>query len=888
MRRAGIRRLLRVRGYMMRDSVREVDDEIELHVELRTSELIRQGLDAESAAAQARALFALDARTLDALYATAMERDDRMRKRERLESVAHDVRYAMRSLLHDPVLTGFIVVTLALGVGANITAFSLVDRLLLRGPAHVVDAERVVRLYGEVDFAGRGKRTSSYIPYAAYLQFRGMASFEQVGAYNVAERAVGTGADARRVRTGEVLGAFFLLLGVQPATGRLFDDGDDAAVSGELAVISHDFWQSRYGGDVGVAGGTINVESVAHTIIGVTPAGFTGTEPRRVAVWTLGSSARAGTRNWNIIGRLRPGANANAAGAEATAMHEPETTGSFTWFRDARIFAGSLNRDIDGRMPVEATLARWLAAVTLLILLIAFANVINLLLVRVARRRRELAVRISLGAGRTRVMRLIATEGALLALASGAASLLVARIMDPAVRRALFAGEASWTFAFNDWRLLGIGAAIVLATALCVGIVPAWQAGDHRLTHTLRGRQQMAPADSRLRAVLTVLQAAFSVVLLVGAGLFLRSLANVKAVDLGVDAERVITAEATLPAVAFNRYAETERAVYRRLEEAVARAPGVERVAIAIGLPLDGGSFSAGVWVPGRDSIPAMPGGGPHVSTVTASYFDVMGTRILRGRAFTDADREGTEPIVIVNETLARALWADGNALDQCVHIGDVSSPCSRVVGIAEDVHRTGLREEASFQYYIPLGQQDMFAGARLVVRPVPGNRLTWDALRQTIVDADPAVRAVEIRTLIESLAGEMRPLRLGTVTFGISSALALVVAVLGMYSLMSYLVAWRTHEIGVRTALGAQRSDIVGLVLRSGFLLAATGVILGLCLAIIGGRWLEPHLFETSTRDTGVLLAVATGILATAAVAGWIPARRATQISPTEALRAE
>ena len=888
MRRAGIRRLLRVPGSMVRDSVREVDDEIALHVELRTLELMRQGVDAESAATQARALFARDPRTLDALYATAMERDDRMRKRERLESVAHDIRYALRSLVHDPVLTGFVVVTLALGVGANITAFSLVDRLLLRGPAHVVDAERVVRLYGEVHFAGRGLRTSSYIPYAAYLQFRRIPSFERVGAYHVAERAVGTGADARRMRAGEVLGAFFPVLGVQPAAGRLFDDEDDAVVSGELAVISHDLWQSRYGGDVGIVGGTISVEYVSHTIIGVTPAGFAGTEPRRVAVWTLGSSARAGTRNWNIIGRLRPGANADAASAEATAMHEPETTGSFTWFRDARIFAGSLDRDIDGRLPVEATLARWLAAVTLLILLITFANVINLLLVRVARRRRELAVRISLGAGRTRVMRLIATEGALLALASGAASLLVARIMDPAVRRALFADEANWTFAFHDWRLLGIGAAIVLATALFVGIVPAWQAGDHRLTHTLRGRQHVAPADSRLRSVLTVLQAAFSVVLLVGAGLFLRSLANVKAVDLGVDADRVITAEATLPAVAFNRYAETERTVYRRLEEAVARAPGVERVAVAIGLPLDGGSFSAGVWVPGRDSIPTMPGGGPHVSTVTASYFDVMGTRILRGRSFTDADREGTEPIVIVNETMARSLWAGDNALDECVHIGDVSSPCSRVVGIAEDVHRTGLREEASFQYYIPLGQQSMFAGARLVIRPAPGNRLDWDALRQTIVEADPAVRAVEMRTLIESLAAEMRPLRLGSVTFGISSVLALVVAVLGLYSLMSYLVAWRTHEIGVRTALGAQRTDIVGLVMRSGFVLAAMGVVVGLCLSLIGGRWLEPHLFETSARDTGVLLAVAAGILATAALAGWLPAWRATRISPTEALRAE
>lgn len=886
--RRGIRRLLRLRGFEARDSVREVDDEVLLHVELRTAELMRQGVDAESAAAQAKQLFARDVRTLHTLYATAIERDDHMRMRERLESVMHDYRHALRSLIHDPVLVIFVVVTLALGVGANITAFGLVDRLLLRGPAHVVDAGRVVRLYGVVDFGGRGLRTSSYIPYAAYLQFREIASFERVGAYTVGERAVGSGADARRLRVGQVLGGFFPLLGVEPVAGRLFDDGEDAAVAGEQAVIAHDLWQSRYGGDAGVLGQAIRVDDVAHTLVGVTPPGFTGTDPRRVAVWTLGSSATAGTRNWNIVGRLRPGASAAAAGAQATSMHRPETTGSFTWFRDARIFAASLDRHEDGLLPLEATLARWLAAVTLIILLITFANVVNLLLVRVARRQRELAVRISLGSGRARLMRLIGAEGALLALASGAASLLVARIMDPIVRRALFADQAGWTFTFTDWRLLGIAGGTVLMTALCVGIVPAWQAGDYRLAHALRSGQRTAPANARIRSALTVVQAAFSVVLLVGAGLFLRSLANVKAVDLGVDEDRVITAEAVLPPIEFRRYMETERDVYRRLAEVVVRSAGVERAAIAIGLPLDGGSFSAGVWLPGRDSIPAMPGGGPHVSTVTAPYFDVMGTRILRGRAFTDADREGSEPVIIVNETMASTLWTGRDAIDQCVHVGDASNPCSRVVGIAEDVHRTGLREQASFQYYIPLGQQNLFGGARLVIRPAPGARLSWDELRRTIVEADPAVRAVEIRTLSESLAAEMRPLRLGTVTFGISSALALVVAVLGLYSLMSCLVAWRTREIGVRTALGATRSDIVGLVLRSGFVLAAAGVVLGLALALIAGRWIEPHLFQTSSRDGLVLLVVAAGILATAAVAGWLPARRATRISPTEALRAE
>jgi predicted permease len=886
--RAGIRRLLRLRPFTARDSLQQVDDEMELHVELRTAELIREGIDPDSAAARARQLFASSPATVSALYATALGRDDDRRMRERVESLAHDVRYAFRSLCRDPALSSFIVVTLALGLGANVTAFGLVDRLLLRGPAHVADAGRVVRLYGQVEFAGRGLQTSSYIPYDAYLQFRQAAAFTRVGAYNVGERTVGSGEEARRVRVGQTLGGFFPLLGVRPALGRLFDGEEDAATAGPLAVLSHELWQSRVGGDPDVIGRTIIVDDVPHEIVGVTPRGFTGTDPRRVAVWTLGSSATAGTRNWNIVGRLRTGITGEAAGAELTAMHEPTQRGSFTWFRDARITAGSLSLGADGRLPVEATLARWLAAVTLLVLLIAFANVVNLLLARVARRRRELAVRISLGAGRARVMRLIALEGLLLAVASGAASLFVARIMDPIVRRGLFGGEAEWTLGLTDWRLLGIAAGAVLLTALCVGLVPAWRSGDERMTKELRGGRNAAPANATLRAGLTIVQAAFSVVMLVGAGLFLRSMANVSAVDLGVDADWVIAAEAVLPPAPRGRNAELERQAYRQLERAIGSAPGVEGVAIAIGLPLDGGTFSAAAFVPGSDSVPVMPGGGPYVSTVSARYFDVVGTRIVRGRPFTDADREGSEPVVIVNETMSRMLWADSGALHRCIHIGQQSNPCSRIVGIAEDVHRTGLREQPSFQYYIPLGQQSMFGGAQLVIRPAAGAGVSFAELRRTIMEADPSIRAVEVRPLSASLAAELRPLRLGIVTFGLSGGLALLVAVLGLYSVMSYLVAWRTHEIGIRSALGATRADIALLVLRGGLGLASAGVALGLVLAMGAGRWLEPHLFETSARDAGVAAAVAAGMLATAALAGWMPSRRATRISPTEAIRAE
>jgi predicted permease len=614
-----------------------------------------------------------------------------------------------------------------------------------------------------------------------------------------------------------------------------------------------------------------------------------------VDVWVLASTATAGTTNWNVVGRLRPGVTAEAASAEATAAHVPDATGSFTWFRDARMFTAPLSWGDDGREPIEGTLARWLAAVTAIILLITFANVVNLLLVRVARRRRELAIRVSLGAGRARVMRLIAVEGALLAVLSGAASLLVARMLEPMVRSALMADQAGWTFAIADARLLGIVGVIVLFTVICVGTVPALQAGNPHVSDALRGGQRAGFASLRVRGLLTVVQAALSVVLLVGAGLFLRSFANVRALDLGVDRDRVMTLDATLPRLstftpaAFDDYFHMERDTYRRLEAAVQRVPGVEHAAVAIGLPLDGGSFSATVLVPGRDSIPTLPGAGPYVSVVTAGYFTTIGTRIVRGRGFTDSDREGSEPVVIINATMARTLWPEGDAvLDQCMHIGSGSNACSRIVGVAEDVHRMGLREQPSFQYYLPLGQQSMFGGAKLVVRPFHGVPVSEAELRETVVTAEPAVRAVEIRSLDESLAGEMRPLRIGIVTFGISGALALAVAVLGLYSMMAFMVAWRTHEIGVRVALGAGRGNVIALVLRSGIVLAGAGVLVGLALAGIGGRWLQPHLFETVPGDAAVMSLVAVVLMITAAIAGSVPAWRATRISPTEALRSE
>ncbi|HSJ08379.1 MAG TPA: ABC transporter permease, partial [Longimicrobiales bacterium] len=771
----------------------------------------------------------------------------------------------------------------------------LVDRLLVRDPAHVIDAAGLVRLYGTVERPPQGAQTSSWIPWAYYERLRAdMTSLDGAGAYRTEEALVGRGGDARMMRTGQATGSFFQALGVQPVRGRFFDPAEDAAVAGELAVISAGLWRSRFGGDEGVIGQAIEVGDGVHTIVGVTPDGFSGTELRRVDVWVLGSSATANTMNWQVVGRLRAGVSMAAASAEAAALHRAAAgiaPPSFRWFEDASVFAAPISLDARGREPLEATMSRWLAIVTGLLLLVTIANVVNLLLVRLARRQRELAVRMVLGSGRWRVLRLLAVEGLLLVAAGAILSVAVAAVAEPFVRRALFADEATWTSPL-DARLVIFLLGLSLLTVLLITVGPAVHVGRGRFAGELRMGPHGGPAaSSRTRAALTVAQAALSVALLIGAGLFMRSMANVRSLDLGVDASRVVEATLQLPPPTrgtFDEWKALDLALHRRAVDVVRALPGVEFAAIAVGRPLDGGRYGTSIRVAGFDSIPTLPGGGPFVSTVGSDYFATTGTAIVSGRVFTDSDREGSEPVVIIGREMARLLWPNGQAIGQCIGYGDVSNPCARVVGIAADVHRVGLHQEPSLQFYIPLGQQSMFSGSAILVRPTADRPITFDALRDALVAIDPAIRAVELEYLSASLADELRPLRLGIVTFGLSSLLALAVAVLGLYGLMSYLVAWRRRELGVRIALGASAGQIITLVVGSGARLAAAGVALGLAIAFAGRGLVQPHLFETSATEPAVFLGVAVVLLLVGFMAGIVPARRALHISPAESLRSE
>lgn len=858
---------------------------------------MRAGVAPADADTEARRLFAMDHRTINALHEPALDRNRHMRLRDRWDAVWQDTRYAARRLVREPAVTGFILATLSLGIGVNVTAFTVVDRVLLRGPQHVREPDRLVRLYSRVDQPPAGTQTMPWLPWSAFTALRdGMRTIDGLGAYRPGQAMVGSGAASGMRPVSLMSSEMFGLLGVRPYLGRFFGPDEDAD---NVAVIGERYWRAVLGADPGVLGTTLAIDDVPYTIIGVAPAGFTGPDLDRVDAWTPISPAARQSRNMQLIARLKPGVSVERAIADVSALRASieSTLPSWAgWLTGAQYLAAPIGHDATARESFTAVMARWLAAISIIILLISCANVANLLLARLARRRRELAVRVALGSGRGRVVRLLALEGMLLATGAAVAALAVILLVEPVVQGALFPNGA-WAFRLLDARVLGAVAGFSLLTAMLVSIVPAIQAGRPAVSDALRSGHRGGESRSALRSGLTVVQATLSVVLLVGTGLFLRSLQRVNAVDLGMDPDRVLTVELRYPreprrageafADWLARESVVERARYRALVDVARRVPGVERAAVSIGVPFSG-SVTVGLWVPGRDSVPALPGGGPYITAVGVDYFATMGTAIREGRAFTDADREGTEPVVIVGETMARVLWPDATAIGQCIHIHRRDAACARVVGIAADVHRSGLHEEPSMQYYVPIGQERGFSGSWLVVRARGEGTTAWSPLKQALHSADPAIRSIDVRRLSQGLDGEIRPYRLGMTAFGLSALLAIVVAGLGLYSVMAHAVAWRRHEIGVRLALGARPGAIATMIVGRGVALASMGIAAGIVLALGARAWVEPRLFETSGRDPLVLLGV-TGVLeAVALLAGWLPARRAVAVSPTEALRAE
>lgn len=872
----------------------DLDREMRGYIEALTQEKIRAGASPEAARRAAMA------EVVGVEHVKEAVRD--ARAGVWIERLVQDVRYGVRSLRHAPAFTWAVIAVLALGIGANATMFGVIDRLLLRPPAQVRDPARVVSVQFVRTVEGRENR-QDYLSFPIYLEAKSATdAFGDVAAYTPSNVSMGTGPDARPLQGMRVSANFFSLLGVRPAAGRFFVAAEDQPSPPNVVVISHGLWQREFAGAASVVGQTMPIGDAPFTIVGVAPEGFTGLARTAVDVWvplTTGVAAQEYAR-WTAgrdafwllaVGRLEDGVTPERAAAAATLpLREGLRRGGMS---EARIAERQPRIGLVSVLPREALagdpdakVAMLLGLVSVLVFGIACANVSSLQLARALRRRREMALRATLGATRRRLLAQLAAETMVLALAGGVAALLVARLGATLVRDVLFT-SFDWSVSVTDGRLLGFTLLASVVAGLVIGVLPLRHALVADLTPALKdGARAGHGGRTRTRAVLLVVQTALSVMLLVGTGLFVRSLAQVRRLPVGMETERVLLADVRTTGMP---YTTAQRlALYDALERSARRLPGVEQAALATSLPFYM-SWAERVRLPGRDSVPTVRDGGPYFTGVSDGFFTTMGMRLLEGRGVEAGDRAGTARVAVVNESMARLYWPGTSAIGQCLLIGDDAASCTQVVGVVANARRQNLIEDPSLQFFLPIEQAPAWVDTRvLVLRPSAGARAAVQSLRDALQRADAGLPYVRLRPLDDLIAPETRSWRLGATMFAAFGVLALVLAAVGLYGLLTYDVGQRRHEIGVRVALGASAGEITRHIFADGLRLVAAGAVVGIALTLAAGRFVEPLLFETSARDPRIIAGVVALLFAVALLAMLPPTRRAVRVDPVGVLRGE
>jgi putative ABC transport system permease protein len=885
----------------------DVDAEIAFHFEMTMSELTRRGIAPEAAREEARRRFGDVDATRRRLHEIDRSRDRARRLGEWLQGLGQDLRVAARALRRNPGLAAVVVLTLALGVGANSMMFGVVDRLLLRPPAYLRDADRTGRVYFTRTLASGEEFTNGFTGYAPLRDLRERtAGVLDLSGFTIFESVVGEGTAARTAQLGQVSGTFWQLFDARPVLGRLFGPQDDRLPAGNpVVVLGHDYWRRELGGDPAVLGRPLRIGGTVYTVVGVAPKGFSGITQRRVDVWvplTAGAASEIGpdfATSYNvtwfeIVARRRDGVSPALADARLAQAYRASLLARPDRGRNARPIEqvrprAALYPVLVDRGPKRGDAARvatWVLGVAAIVLLVACMNVANLLLARALQREREVAVRVALGVGRARLARQLLAEVMLLAALGGAAGLALARTGGVVLTRVLLP-DVEWGESLADPRTLLATAAIALAAGLLASLAPAVRALRPDVVTRLRGGARDGGArHRRLRAGLVLAQATLSAVLLVGAGLFVRSLHNVQSVNFGFDPERVAFAAVDLRGEKVDRARRPE--LYARLAERARALPGVELVGTTFTLPYYMGYTTDEVRVPGRDSATA--GQEVHGNMVSGDYFRTMGTRVLRGRVWETASGAPPDGIVL-SERLARLLWPgeEGSAVGRCVIVDpSATAPCREVIGVVEDLRRDDPRQPGVAGFYLALRPSSVDNVSGIVVRTRGPARDGLLELQRALQPLVPGAAYVNVRTLESLVSPNLRPWRLGATLFAAFGALGLVVAAVGLYSALAYDVAQRRHDLGVRLALSARGADVVRLVLRRGVAIAVGGVALGLGLALLAGRYVAELLFGVSPRDPLTLGGVAAVLLAAALAASLVPAWRAARVDPARTLRAD
>jgi putative ABC transport system permease protein len=890
----------RLRALFDRGSMdRELDEELRFHVEREAEKYQRAGFLPDEAMRRARLSFGGIERIKEE------SRDSRGIMT--IDSLRQDLRFAWRGLISRPGFAAAIVVTLGLGIGANAAMFGIVDRLLFRPAPYLADADHTHRIYLRYQ-ATLGERIDRNLEYTRYADLvRWMTSFDRIAAFAYRQSAIGTGDEAREMTVAAVSGNFFEFFAIRPALGRFFLPDEDRTPTGaHVAVLSHPFWQTRFGGAHDVLGKSVRIGDQTYLIVGVAPEGFVGMIENRSPAAFLPITTVAYARskeyytnyNWSwleLLARRKRGVSVAAADADVSSAFvqswnaERLLSPSLPTVEKARP-RGEIAPIHMGRGPQaarEVKVATWVMGVAAVVLLVACANVVNLLLARAVQRRREVAVRLALGVTRRRLVQQLLTESLLLAILGGVVGMLLAQWGGQVLRTAFLESNDS-VAVFFDARTLLFATAVTLMVAVVTGLAPLAYSRVRDVSASLKsGTREGTYNRSRLRTFLLVFQAALSVVLLVGAGLFVRSLANVTSRRLGYDVEPVVFAEANMRGAALPDA--EQNALNQRLELAARSVPGVVSASRVISVPFWSNEGRGAPSVPGVDSTQKL--GQFLLQAGSPSYFETVGTRIVRGRAFTEHDRAGAPRVLVVTENMAAALWPGQDPIGKVLRIGRDTTPFSTVIGVAENMQGRLFQGDTEFWYFMPIAQYESFYGRSdpSIFARVRGDAADHqETLRRSLQRELPGDAYVNTNPLATLVTPQQRSWRFGATMFVAFGGLALLLAAIGLYSVIAYAVAQRTHELGVRIALGASVGHVVRLIMSQALTFATAGIVIGAGVALWAGKFLEPLLYAQPARDPTVYALVAVVLLVVAAGASLRPALRATRVDPSVALRAE
>ncbi|HET9982737.1 MAG TPA: ABC transporter permease [Longimicrobiales bacterium] len=860
---------------------REMAEEIGFHLEMEARRLeAERGLAPEAARREAaRSFGGVDQ------YAEATRDARGVRP---VEDLLRDVRLAARLLVRAPGFTVVAVLTLALGIGANTAIFSVVRPILFESLPYP-GAERIVMVW-ERGLDGE-KTNTGFATYADVA--RESRSFEAVAAVRDWLPTVTGRGEPERLDGQRVSWTYFRVLGVAPALGRGFDAAEDAPGAERVVVLSHGLWRSRFGGDAGIVGRKVTLDGSPWTVVGVMPAGFENLLDPKARLWaplrydaSLAWACRT-CRHLRAVGRLRQGVAVGAAAREMDALSARVVSEHPTEYPRAGFRLVPLREEVAG--GVRPVLLAVLGAVAL-VLLLACANVMNLLLARAAQREAEFSIRTALGASRGRLVRQLLAESLLLALVGGAASMAVAV---PGVRALVAispAGLPRLDAIRVDARAAGFAFALTTLVGVLFGLLPALVAGRGELNERIqRGTRRIAGTSRRLRGALVVAEVALALVLLVGAGLLLKSVSRLLAVSPGFDAHGLLTVQVQTSGPRFADDTATH-AFFDRVLEGVRAVPGVESAALTSQLPLSDDFDQYGVHSESWSRANPEQDPSAHRYAVSDGYLQTMGIPLVRGRALTARDRADAPPVVLINESFARRGWPGEDPIGQRVRMGSATEGAWRtIVGIVGDVRQVSLAAEQPDAIYVPEAQWPFADGAlTLVVRTRGDAAALLPALRRAVhaVDKDqPITRVATMERLVADSAAQRR---FALLLFGAFAAVAVALAGAGLYGVLAGGVVERMREIGVRAALGASRAEIVAMVVRRGLALTTVGLVLGLAAALAATRLLDGLLFGVSASDPLTYAGVAGVLVLAALVACWVPASRAARVDPASTLRAE